>query len=207
MNDRSTPEPDDPADSPALIPAGQARALLEVVASLSSEPELGGVLQRIVTAAARLVGARYAALGAIGPDGRVEQFLTEGITPELRTKLDTELKAGKSFAEAAQAAGVTVETLPAFSFAEPLKPEVKGGQQVMSASIDLTVGQLSEVLTVDGGRAIFRVEKRQPVDEAAFEKEKGKLAEQLSEFQVMSAFPLWLAERQKAANLHSKIEG
>ena len=126
---------------------------------------------------------------------------------ELRTKLDTELKAGKTFAEAAQAAGVAVETLPTFSFVEPLKPEVKSSQQIMSASVDLAVGQLSEVITVDGGRAIFRIEKRHPVDEATFEKEKPKLMEQLADFQVMSAFPLWLAERRKAANLQSKLEG
>lgn len=126
---------------------------------------------------------------------------------ELRTKLDTEVKAGKTFAEAAQAANVTVETLPQFSFMEGLKPEVKGGQQVMVASADLAVGQLSEVVTVDDGRVVFRVEKRHPIDEAAFEKEKPKLMEQLSDFQAMSAFPLWLTERRKAANLQSRIEG
>jgi peptidyl-prolyl cis-trans isomerase D len=125
---------------------------------------------------------------------------------ELRAKLDTELKAGKTFAEAAQAAGVTVETLPAFSFMEPPKPEVKGGQEIMGTAADVAVGQLSEVLPVDGGSVVFRVEKRHPIDEAAFEKEKPKLMELLAVRQAMSAFPLWLAERRKAANLHSKLE-
>jgi peptidyl-prolyl cis-trans isomerase D len=126
---------------------------------------------------------------------------------ELRTKLDTEIKAGKTFAEAAQAANATVETPPAFSFMEGLKPEVKGAQQIMGASADLTVGQLSEVVKVDDGCVVFRIEKRHPIDEAAFEKEKAKLVEQLGDFQAASAFPLWLAERRKAANLQTKIEG
>jgi peptidyl-prolyl cis-trans isomerase D len=126
---------------------------------------------------------------------------------ELRAKLETDLKAGKSFAEAAQAAGVPVETPPAFSGVDRPKPEVKGGEEVAEASMGFAVGQLSEVLRFEGGRLIFRVEKRQPIDEAAFEKDKSKLVEQLGDFQARSAFPLWLAERRKAANLQSKIEG
>lgn len=126
---------------------------------------------------------------------------------ELRNKLETELKAGKTFAEAAHAAGVTVETIPPFSGMEPPKEDVKDGQSIAQASMDMSVGQLSEVLPVTGGSVIFRVEKREPIDEAAFEKEKPQLLEQLAQFQTMSAFPLWLAERRKAANLQTKLEG
>jgi peptidyl-prolyl cis-trans isomerase D len=126
---------------------------------------------------------------------------------ELRAKLDTDLKAGKPFAEAARTAGVAVETPPAFSFMEPPKTELKGGQQVMGASAELAAGELSEVVPVDEGIVVFHVEKRHPIDEAAFEKEKPRLMEQLAARQVMSAFPLWLAERRKAANLQTKLEG
>lgn len=62
-------------------------------------------------------------------------------------------------------------------------------------------GALGEVLAVRGGRVIFRVEKRQPVDEAAFEKEKASLAERFAGFQSETAFRLWFEERRKAANL------
>jgi peptidyl-prolyl cis-trans isomerase D len=126
---------------------------------------------------------------------------------ELRAKLETDLKAGKTFAEAAQAAGVTVESLPAFSFMERLKPEVKDGEEVMNASAEMTVGQLSEVLSTATGSIIFRIEKRHPIDEAAFEKEKPELMERLADFQAMNAFSIWLAERRKAANLQTKIGG
>jgi len=126
---------------------------------------------------------------------------------ELRTKLDTELKAGKTFAEAAQAAGATAETMPPFALTDPPKPEVKDEDLVKNSSVEMTAGQLSEVLPTATGSLIFRIEKRLPIDEAAFEKEKPKLTEDLAKFQARTAFPLWLAERRKAANAQSKLQG
>jgi peptidyl-prolyl cis-trans isomerase D len=126
---------------------------------------------------------------------------------EIRTKLDTDLKAGKTLAEAAQAAGVTVETMPALALADPPKPEVKDENLVKKISAELSVGQLSEATPASTGSIIVRVEKRLPIDEAVFEKEKLKLTENLSRYHAMVAFPLWLAERRKAANVQSKLEG
>jgi peptidyl-prolyl cis-trans isomerase D len=120
---------------------------------------------------------------------------------EIRTQLETEIKGGKSFADAAKAAGLVAETLPAFSPREPAKTEVVGAQEIMQAAPELTEGQLSEALPVPSGRIIFRVEKRLPIDEAAFEKEKASLADRFSSFQARGAFQLWLAERRKAANV------
>ena len=45
------------------------------------------VLQRIVELAAELTGARYAALGVIGPEGGLSDFLTHGISPEERERI------------------------------------------------------------------------------------------------------------------------
>jgi signal transduction histidine kinase len=45
------------------------------------------VLQLIVDRVRDLVGSKYAALGIVGPFGQIEQFITSGITPELRTQL------------------------------------------------------------------------------------------------------------------------
>src|SRR5215831_15872138 len=48
--------------------------------ALTSELSLDALLQRLVVAAAELTGARYAALGVIGPTGtQLERFLTAGI--------------------------------------------------------------------------------------------------------------------------------
>jgi signal transduction histidine kinase len=56
------------------------RALLETGIALNSELTLDGVLERIAEAAARVTGARYAALGVIDRAGTgLERFITHGI--------------------------------------------------------------------------------------------------------------------------------
>ena len=46
------------------------RSLLDAVVPFSADLDLAGVLHRITRAACELVGARYGALGVLGPDGR-----------------------------------------------------------------------------------------------------------------------------------------
>ena len=70
-------------------------------------------------------------------------------------------------------------------------------------STQLEPGQLSEPVPFSRGRLILRVEKRHPVDESAFEKEKPILVENLSRFRRESAFEVWLAERRKLANIQT----
>ena len=51
--------------------------------ALSAIPTLDGVLQRVVEMAVEVIGARYAAVGVLGPDNRLlERFVTVGLTPE-----------------------------------------------------------------------------------------------------------------------------
>jgi signal transduction histidine kinase len=46
------------------------------------------VLQRVVEVAAAVIGARYAAIGVLAPDGRLlESFITHGIDPEHRAQI------------------------------------------------------------------------------------------------------------------------
>ena len=45
------------------------------------------VLQVIVDLVRPLVGARYAALGIVGPDGMLERFITSGIDDETRAAI------------------------------------------------------------------------------------------------------------------------
>lgn len=54
-------------------------ALLEAVVAIGSDLELESVLRRIVEAAVRLVDARYGALGVIGEDGRLAEFIPVGL--------------------------------------------------------------------------------------------------------------------------------
>jgi signal transduction histidine kinase len=59
------------------------RTLLETGLAINSELSLDAVLQRIVEAAARVTGARYAALGVIDHTGTaLERFVTHGIPAE-----------------------------------------------------------------------------------------------------------------------------
>ncbi len=66
-----------------MATAGEAdrlRTLLETGIAISSELSLDAVLERIAEAAARLTGARYAALGVIDPSGSaLERFITTGL--------------------------------------------------------------------------------------------------------------------------------
>ena len=63
--------------------------LLEVANSVMiTEVSLDGVLTRVTQVAAEVIGARYAAIGVLGSDGKVlEHFTTYGIDDELRARI------------------------------------------------------------------------------------------------------------------------
>jgi signal transduction histidine kinase len=56
--------------------------------ALITEVSVEGVLQRVVQVGAEVIGARYAAIGVVAPDGRVlESFTTYGSDAELRASI------------------------------------------------------------------------------------------------------------------------
>jgi signal transduction histidine kinase len=57
------------------------RALLDAVVSIGSDLDLRGTLERIVASACQLAGARYGALGVIGPDRTLVEFIAHGLSP------------------------------------------------------------------------------------------------------------------------------
>lgn len=62
--------------------------LLAAGIEIFSEHTLAAVLQRVVDAAREVVGARYAALGVLAPDGAsLSEFVTSGMTPEERAAI------------------------------------------------------------------------------------------------------------------------
>ncbi|WP_091286692.1 sensor histidine kinase [Micromonospora haikouensis] len=63
------------------------RALLDAVVGIGTDLDLRSTLQRIVAAACELVGAKYGALGVIGPDRLLHDFITHGIDAELHAKI------------------------------------------------------------------------------------------------------------------------
>lgn len=64
-----------------------AEALLDAVVAIASDLDLHSVLSRIVVSACELTGARYGALGVIGADGNLDDFIIHGIDDELRRKI------------------------------------------------------------------------------------------------------------------------
>jgi signal transduction histidine kinase len=60
------------------------RRLLDAALVLAAERSRSVVLERILRLASELTGARYAALGVIGPEGGLTDFLTRGLMPEER---------------------------------------------------------------------------------------------------------------------------
>jgi len=71
-------------------PAVTARLEKLVIAgvALTADPSLEGVIHRVVNIAADVIGARYAAIGVLAPDGRtLESFTTRGISDEDRARI------------------------------------------------------------------------------------------------------------------------
>ena len=70
------------SDRPTL--SGAAEALFEAITAISSDLDLASVLTRLVEAATELTDAKYAALGVIGNDGSLVEFVTTGLDEEQR---------------------------------------------------------------------------------------------------------------------------
>jgi signal transduction histidine kinase len=66
-----------------LAAQGRLRGLLRANALVAGDLSLPVVLRQIVGAARDLLGARYAALGVLGRDGELEQFVHAGLGDEL----------------------------------------------------------------------------------------------------------------------------
>ncbi|MDP9817529.1 sensor histidine kinase [Spirilliplanes yamanashiensis] len=58
------------------------RALLDAVVGIGTDLDLHSTLERIVAAACRLTDAKYGALGVVGPDRTLTDFITHGLSKE-----------------------------------------------------------------------------------------------------------------------------
>lgn len=119
---------------------------------------------------------------------------------DVRNKIETDMKAGKSFADAATAAGQKVETFPPFSYAEP-NFELPGAREIMTKALDLKDGQLSDLMETPDGGILVRLDKREPVDEAKMEKEKPLLAPRIAERELNVVFGEWLRKCRDDARI------
>ena len=60
----------------------QLEAVHQASLAIVSAPTPAQILQRLVDLARELIGARYAALGVLSPQGTIDEFYTAGISPE-----------------------------------------------------------------------------------------------------------------------------
>jgi signal transduction histidine kinase len=75
-------------DSLPISPSDRLERLAQATPELISEVSLEGVLQRAAELAAQTIGARYAAVGMLNPDGRtLETFTVHGMTPAQRARI------------------------------------------------------------------------------------------------------------------------
>jgi two-component system, NarL family, sensor histidine kinase DevS len=70
-----------------LAAQGRLRGLLRANALIAGDLSLPVVLRQITGAARGLLDARYAALGVLGPDGQLEQFVHDGMDDALVTEI------------------------------------------------------------------------------------------------------------------------
>lgn len=121
---------------------------------------------------------------------------------EVRAKIAAALKSGKSFSEAAAAAGQKVESFPAFSLAEPAmdKPDA---EEIAQKAIELAPGDLSELVQTNDGGLLIHEDKKEPIDEKKYEAEKATQMAMLRSSKRRVIFHEWLALQQKAANIQN----
>ena len=121
---------------------------------------------------------------------------------EIRNKIVADLKAGKPFAEAAQAAGATVETFPVFSQSEPNRA-LPDAREVMTATLDLKEGELSPFTPSAAGGFLVHVAKHLPADDAKFAADKPMISESMTRLTRSVLFSEWLKLRRAEAQIQT----
>jgi signal transduction histidine kinase len=72
---------------PASLMPDKLAQVVEAGAAIARSLDLDETLQTVVEAAARVTSASYCALGVLGADRRISQFITTGLTDEQRARL------------------------------------------------------------------------------------------------------------------------
>lgn len=121
-----------------------------------------------------------------------------------RGKIETALKEGKTFSEAAAAAGLTAIKVPALSISEPPPEGVAISPRVYPEIARLDPGELSGAVNTESGFALVFIEARHPVDEKDFESRKEALHGQMNEARRGMAFAEWLRIARSNANIKAQ---
>ncbi len=120
---------------------------------------------------------------------------------EIRGKIDTALKAGKSITDAAKDAGATAEDLAPFSASDRAKLPQADANAILPTAQQLGQGELSAFVPSEGGGILLYVAKREPIDEADFEKQKATITKNVENSLQQETFAEWLKQKKKEANI------
>jgi hypothetical protein len=120
---------------------------------------------------------------------------------DVRNRIQAELKAGKSFSDAAVAAGVAAESIPPFSLVEASKLDVPDVQPIIQSAVGLGDGQFSEFIPTQAGGLFVYMNGHQPVDKTAASLGEETVKKQFARQKVIEAFIEWLRLRKETARL------
>ena len=121
---------------------------------------------------------------------------------EVHNKIVEAMKAGKSFAEAAQTVGVKPETFPPFSPQDVQRQrfsELPDAVAVMQTAQSLNEGELSGMIPTEAGGVLVHLDKREPIDDAKFNAEKARWTEILTDRYSGILFQEWIKHRRAAS--------
>jgi SurA N-terminal domain/PPIC-type PPIASE domain len=137
---------------------------------------------------------------------------------EVAEKLRAALKNGQSIEAAANAAGVKLENLPAFTLADtppgatpPPKPEPKKESPDMGyikqTASSLAAGGVSNYVAAPGGGFVLVLEKRDEPTKADYDKARNALEQTALTNKGQIVFYEWLRDRRHAAGIQEATKG
>lgn len=130
---------------------------------------------------------------------------------QIANQLRASLAAGVPLEAAAQQAGVKLERVPPFSAVEPpgakpeqpKPPDAPDLAMIKHAVSDLQPGEVSSVVPTQSGGLIAVLEKREPIDPAAYQQGRKDFDERYLKSKRSIAFYDWLRDRRTAAGIQA----
>ncbi|MGA3169424.1 MAG: peptidyl-prolyl cis-trans isomerase [Chthoniobacteraceae bacterium] len=119
----------------------------------------------------------------------------------LHDSMVAQMKAGKSFADAAKSMRAMVETVPPFSLLDASKSDVPDIKDIIKGAVTLTNGRLSDFIETSAGGLFVYMNGRKPLDEAEALMEEPILKEQFARQEQLEAYLEWLRLRKEDAHI------
>jgi hypothetical protein len=129
--------------------------------------------------------------------GKVRSAI-EAKAKEVREKINTAMRNGADFVQAAEKAGYKPETPPPFALADPGNNEEIANIMAIN-SVDLDQGGTSKLLENEDGGLIIHMLKKEPIDEQKYEAyKKAEYAQQNNRYETLAVREWLKLEQQRA---------